>query len=268
MFFRRGRLAQKAHAVLAWLGMALMVVSLAWWQWTSQRETSLSIPPSGTHEPFAVVVIDPGHGGQDSGATVGGIVEKDLTLDIAQRIDRLLQGEGMATVMTRVGDGYVSLAERAALTNRIPDCVMVSIHFNEGNKSASSGIETYYADHQVTSGTPMISWLPFLQRTAVQMPNRESQNLAGCVQEALVSHTQAINRGTKAQQFFVIANVRHPAVLVEGGFLSNKEEIAKLNNPDYREQIAGAISDGIFHYRDLLRARRSALALETRQGTE
>jgi len=174
----------------------------------------------------------------------------------------------MATVMTRVGDSYKSLAERVALTNRILDCIMVSIHFNEGNKSGSSGIETYYADHQITSGTPLISWLPFLQPTAVQLPNPESQNLAGCVQEALVSHTQAINRGTKAQQFFVIANVHHPAVLVEGGFLSNKDETAKLGNPEYREQIAGAISEGIFRYRDLLRQRRSALALGSRQGTE
>jgi N-acetylmuramoyl-L-alanine amidase len=268
MIFRRGRLAQQRLGVLAWVGVWLMVASFIWWQWTSPRQSAVSILAPGSHEPFSVVVIDPGHGGQDSGAMVDGIVEKDLTLDIAQRVDRLLQGQGMATVMTRVGDSYTSLAERAALTNRVPDCIMVSIHFNEGNKTASSGIETYYADHQVTSGIPLVSWLPFLQRTAVQLPNQESQNLAGCIQEALVAHTQAVNRGTKAQQFFVIANVRRPAVLVEGGFLSNKDETAKLNNPDYREQIAGAISEGIFRYRDLLRQRRSALALGATQGTE
>lgn len=268
MFPRRGRLAQKTHGSLAWSGVLLMVASFMWWQWTPPGPSPVSIFSPGTHEPFSVVVIDPGHGGQDSGAIVSGIVEKDLTLDIAQRVDRMLQGQGMATVMTRAGDNYTSLAERAALTNRIPDCILVSIHFNEGNKSVSSGIETYYADHQIASGTPVISWLPFLQRAALQLPNLESQNLAGCVQESLVSHTQAINRGTKAQQFFVIANVRHPAVLVEGGFLSNKEETAKLNNPDYREQLAGAISEGIFRYRDLLRQRRSALALGPTQGTE
>jgi N-acetylmuramoyl-L-alanine amidase len=267
MALRRGRLAQKTHNALAWSGVLLMVASLIWWQSTSPRQAAPILAPAN-HEPFSVVVIDAGHGGQDSGAIVGEIVEKDLTLDIAQRVDHLLQGQGMATVMTRIGDNYASLAERAALTNRVLDCIMVSIHFNEGNKSASSGIETYYADHQITSGTPLVSWLPFLQRTAVQLPNVESQNLAGCVQEALVAHTQAINRGTKAQQFFVIANVRHPAILVEGGFLSNKEETAKLNNPDYREQIAGAISEGIFRYRDFLRQRRSALALGGTQGTE
>jgi N-acetylmuramoyl-L-alanine amidase len=261
MFGRSGRLARTTQALLAWLGVAIMAASFAWWQWTSIRTGTAFIRPPERREPFSVVVLDPGHGGQDSGAIVGDAVEKNLTLDIAQRIDRMLQNEGMATVMTRSGDAYASLAERAALTNRIPDCIMVSIHFNEGNKEVSSGIETYYADHQLTSGGPMISWLPFLQRTSVELPNVESQSLAGFVQEALVTRTKAINRGTKAEQFFVIAHVRHPAVLVEGGFLSNKGEIAKLGDSDYRERLAGAITDGILHYRDALRQRRATLAV-------
>ena len=100
----------------------------------------------------------------------------------------------------------------------------------------------------------MSSWLPFLQRTA-ELPDPESQSLAGFIQEALVSQTQALNRGTKAEQFFVIANVNHPAVLVEGGFLTNKDEVSKLGSPDYREQIANAITDGITRYRDVVRQR-------------
>ena len=268
MFLRSGRWGRTTRNLAAWAGLVLMAISFAWLQWMSERENPASIRSSGRLEPFGVVVLDPGHGGQDSGAIVGGIVEKDLTLDIAQRVDRLLQAQGLATVLTRVGDSYTSLAERAALTNRVPDCIMVSIHFNEGNKAVSSGIETYYADHQITAGGPMVSWLPFLQRAAVQMPNVESQNLAGCVQDSLVTDTQAINRGTKAAQFFVIANVRHPAVLVEGGFLSNKDETAKLANPDYRERIAGAISAGIFRYREALRQRQSTLAVRGVEQTE
>jgi N-acetylmuramoyl-L-alanine amidase len=154
--------------------------------------------------------------------------------------------------MTRVGDSYVSLAERAALTNRIPECIFVSIHFNETNKENSNGVETYYADHQVTPGIAMVSWLPFLQRASTQAPNLESQSLAGLIQESLVTHTQAIDRGTKTAQYFVIANVRHPAVLVEGGFISNKGENAKLvDNEAYRQQLAQAICDGILRYRSL-----------------
>jgi N-acetylmuramoyl-L-alanine amidase len=245
-----------------------MGVSFAWLQWTSKIVESPYARPMSKGEPFTVVVLDPGHGGQDSGAMVGEVAEKDVALDVAQRVDRMLQMQGMATVMTRVGDSYVSLAERVALVNRVPECVLVSIHFNEGNKPVASGVETYYADHQIVSGKPLISWLPFLQRTASYMENAESRSLASFVQDALVAHTQALNRGTKAEQFFVIANVRHPAVLVEGGFLTNKDDVAKLVSDDYRERMAGAISEGILRYRDLLRQRQPALAVSAPDGTE
>ncbi|HAK07494.1 MAG TPA: hypothetical protein DCO65_09580 [Spartobacteria bacterium] len=268
MFGRRPRIRRAMRNTVAWMGLLLMIASFAWMQWISKPEPATSTQRSARHEPFAVVVLDPGHGGQDSGAMCGGMLEKDLTLDVAQRVDRLLQAEGLATVMTRVGDGYVSLAERAALTNRVPQCVLVSIHFNEDNKPVSSGIETYYAEHQIPPGMPIISWLPFLQRTAAQAPDPESQSLAGFIQEALVARTQALNRGTKAQQFFVIANVRHPAVLVEGGFLTNKEDIAKLASADYREQIAAAISEGILRYRDLVKGLQPTLAVSAPGGGE
>lgn len=191
----------------------------------------------------------------------GGVLEKDLTLDVAHRVDRLLESEGIATVMTRLGDTYVSLAERAAFANRVSDCIFISIHFNEDNRPVSTGVETYYAAHQITPGSFMTSWLPFLWRALSESPNLESQSLAGFIQEALVARTQALDRGTKAKQFFVIANVTSPAVLVEGGFLTNKEDNSKLTSEDYREQLAAAISDGILRYRDALKQRRSAVAV-------
>lgn len=255
------------RTLFAWLGLLLMAGSLVWAELTSKPGVaSGSAPGPVSGQPFSVVVLDPGHGGQDSGAMVGNVMEKDLTLDVAQRVDRILQARGLATVLTRVGDSYVSLAERAALTNRTHDCVFVSIHFNEGSKNAktvTSGVETYYADHQITPGAPVISWLPFLQRASSQSPNFESQSLAGFIQDAVVTRTQAVNRGTKAEQFFVIANVQHPAVLVEGGFLSNQEDIAKLGSEEYREQIATAIGDGILRYRDVLKSRQPPLAVGT-----
>lgn len=254
------------RSVLAWFGLLLMTASFIWWQGSADFE--LPVRSTTPDQPFSVVAVDPGHGGQDSGAMCGNVMEKDLTLDIAQRLDRILQIRGLATVLTRVGDSYVSLAERAALTNRVPKCIFVSIHFNEGNKAVSSGVETYYADHQVTSATPLVSWLPFLMRTSTQAPNFESQSLAGFIQESLVTRTQAVNRGTKAGQFFVIANVQHPAVLIEGGFLSNQEDTNKLGNIDYREQIAMAIADGIIRYRDILKQRQAILAVTARRESE
>ena len=217
--------------------------------------------PAAAAGPFAVVVLDPGHGGQDSGAMCAGVLEKDLALDVARRIDRLLDSEGIATLMTRLGDTYVSLTDRAAFANRIRNCIFVSIHFNEDNKPVASGVETYYASHQITTGSSGASWLPFLWRPLSRSPNPESQTLAGFIQDALVARTRAINRGTQPGQFFVIANVTSPAVLIEGGFLTNKEDISKLVSEDYRDQIAAAVADGILRYRDATSQRKQTLAV-------
>ena len=264
MFDQRSRIRQATRTILAFLGACLMIASLVWMQRTprpefAKRSTTAQPPP--TPRPFAVVVLDPGHGGQDSGAMCGGVLEKDLTLDVARRIDRLLEAEGIATQMTRLGDTYISLADRAAFANRVSNCIFVSIHFNEDNRPVSSGVETYYAAHQITGGSFLASWLPFLWRALSESPNSESQSLAGSIQEALVARTRALDRGTKPRQFFVIANVTSPAALVEGGFLTNKEDISKLASENYREEIAAAVADGILRYRNAVKQRQSALAV-------
>lgn len=251
--------------VLALSGLLLMIASFVWMQLRHAAQPvagakSRTTQTTAASKPFAVVVLDPGHGGQDSGAMCGGVLEKDLTLDVARRIDRLLNSEGIATLMTRVGDTYVSLGDRAAFANRATKSIFVSIHFNEDNKPVASGVETYYAAHQITAGSFLASWLPFLWRPLSDSPNPESQNLAGLIQEALVARTRSIDRGTQGRQFFVIANVTSPAVLIEGGFLTNKEDISKLATEDYRGQIAAAVADGILRYRDAASQRKSTLA--------
>ncbi len=89
-----------------------------------------------------MVVLDAGHGGQDSGAMCGTVLEKDLTLDVAQRAEMLLRAAGYATVLTRESDRYLSLAERAAVGNKEDDSLFISIHFNDGARAAASGVET------------------------------------------------------------------------------------------------------------------------------
>jgi len=242
--------------VLAVAGLLLMIASFAWGlhrqaeRPAARAPSRTAQPPAAVPKPFAVVVLDPGHGGQDSGAMCGGVMEKDLTLDVARRIDRLLDSEGIATLMTRLGDTYVSLADRAAFANRVTDCIFVSIHFNEDNKPVATGVETNYAAHQITAGSFLASWLPFLWRALSDSPNPESQRLAGFIQEALVARTRAVDRGTRTSEFFVVTNVTAPAVLIEGGFLTNKEDISRLATEDYRDQIAAAVADGILRYRD------------------
>src|SRR3989442_4502663 len=249
---------------VALAGLLLMIGSFAWIQFRQAetperaRESKTARSPT-TPSPFSLVVLDPGHGGQDSGAMCGGVLEKDLTLDVARRIDRLLNSEGIATLMTRVGDTYVSLADRAAFANRVRKCIFVSIHFNEDNKPVASGVETYYAGNQITAGSFLASWLPFLSRPPSESPKPESQSLAGFIQEALVAQTRSVDRGTQAKQFFVIANVTSPAVLIEGGFLTNKDDVSRLASEDYRDQLAAAVADGILRYRDAVSQRKSAL---------
>src|SRR5213080_2467564 len=263
---------QALRNVLSFAGVLLMIASLVWISFHQEEQQAIRTQSTANRptapKPFAVVVLEPGHGVRGAGAMCNGFLEKDLTLDVARRIDRLLEAEGMATLMTRLGDTYVSLADRAAFANRVRNCIFVSIHFNEDNKPVASGVETYYAAHQITAGSFLASWLPFLWRPLSDSPNPESQNLAGFVQEALVARTRAVDRGTQARQFFVIANVTSPAVLIEGGFLTNKEDISKIASEDYRDQIASAVADGILRYRDAVRQRKATVATTAGESAE
>ncbi|MGB8342392.1 MAG: N-acetylmuramoyl-L-alanine amidase [Chthoniobacterales bacterium] len=237
-----------------WLGLLLLAVSFVWFI----RRPGPMQPAAAPGKPLArpeanfVVVLDPGHGGQDSGAVCGATLEKDLTLDVALRAELLLRAAGFGTVLTRDSDRYVSLAERASLGNREDNSLFISIHFNDSGRAAAFGVETYYALEQ--SARPGVrAWLPFLRRTEAGPLTAQSQTLASCLQAALVARTSAADRGIKAGQFYVIANVRHPAVLVEGGFLTNKSDVTKLGTMEYRQQLAAAIGDGVNRYRSAIR---------------
>jgi N-acetylmuramoyl-L-alanine amidase len=240
-----------------------MLACFVWLQLTATRRSLTRLEPrSQENAPFAMVVIDAGHGGQDSGTIKTGLVEKDLALDVAHRLDRHLKERGFVTLLTRADDTFISLQERARIANIQPASVFVSIHFDEAGRAAATGIETYYAARRVSLPERVVSWLPFLQKAAAEPPDVESQNLAGFIQESVVAQTQAANRGTRQQQFFVVANVRHPAVLVEGGFLTNKDEALKLTNADYREQMAVGIASGIVNYRASLLEQAQPLAVD------
>jgi N-acetylmuramoyl-L-alanine amidase len=247
-----------------WFGLFLWAASFVWFVlMPREKEVAVKQPihRPAFAEPFSIVVFDPGHGGQDSGAICGNILEKDLTLDVGRRAEQLVRAQGLRTVMTRSDDHYVSLGERAAVANRQRNCIFVSIHFNDVKRAAVSGVETYYALPAIVGAPVSWSWLPFGQHMLTEPPNAESQNLASFIQDALVAHTQAVNRGTKPEQFYVLANVWHPAVLVEAGFITNKSDVSKLENEQYRDQIARAISEGIMAYREVVRRDQPTLAL-------
>jgi N-acetylmuramoyl-L-alanine amidase len=260
---------QALRNALAVAGLLLMIASLIWIAFFQHARPGIKRQSKATpSKSFAAVIIDPGHGGRDSGAMCGGVMEKDLTLDVARRVDHLLASDGITTLMTRIGDAYVSLADRAAVANRVKNSIFVSIHFNEGNKPVATGVETYYAAHQISTGSVLASWLPFLSRPPSNAPKPESQSLAGFIQEAVVARTRCVDRGTQAKQFFVIANVTSPAVLIEGGFLTNKDDVSKLASEDYRDQLAAAIADGILRYREAVSQRKTVLAATDPESAE
>ncbi len=193
-----------------------------------------------------MVVLDPGHGGNDGGATSHGLHEKDLTLDVALRIEQMLRSADFPVMLTRRDDTYVSLAERAGIANQIDKSIFVSLHFNQSSEPSAQGVETYYADKKEPPEYAW-TWVGLFVKPEMQ-PLDNGEALASFIQASLVMKVDVVNRGIKSRSLYVVRNVRNAAVLVEGGFISNPLEARLLANADYRQRIAGAIADGIVNY--------------------
>lgn len=192
------------------------------------------------------VVIDPGHGGMDDGARSHGLKEKEVSLDLALRVEKTLKTFGFPTVLTRRDDTYVSLAERAAVANKIENAVFVSIHFNHSRNAAATGVETFYATEKVPPESAW-TWVGFFTKPEDE-PTDNGEDLAGYIQAALVSRTDAENRGIKKRPLYVVRHTRCPAVLVEGGFLNNPLDARLLGNGEYLDRLAKAIAEGVLTF--------------------
>jgi len=200
------------------------------------------------------VVIDPGHGGTDSGAIApdSKVQEKGIVLDIALRVRKHVSATGLEVHMTRDGDQALSLGERAQKSNALKTDIFVSIHANSAGNRAATGIETFIvpaAGFASTSGTVSSRVHPGNTFDAASLV------LGYEVHRKLIAGTGAMDRGIKRARFSVIRNVRCPGILVEAGFLSNATEAGRLNDPAYREHLARAIADGIVAYGALFKPR-------------
>lgn len=219
--------------------------------------------------PLAVrrIVLDAGHGGSDPGATAEGLLEKEITLDIGQRLRKLLEANGFQVVVTRDADRTIALRDRAKLANDSRSDIFVSIHVNAIVKHTESrGIETYYlgatTDASVTqlaaaenrvSGYSVADMRKLLEGVYAGARREESQELAGAVQKRLYSTLRADdpgleNWGVKRAPFLVLVGTEMPAILAEVGCLSNEKESAMLRRPEYRQKIADALFSGIRAY--------------------
>ena len=175
---------------------------------------------------FSRVIIDPGHGGRDPGSRWYGISEKTLTLDVGKRLSAVLQSKGIPTVLTRTGDSTVSLEDRAKKSNQYSNAILVSVHFNAHTNRSIKGIETFY--------------YPGSSR---------GRSLASRIQRELGNRINTVNRGIKAGRMKVLRLSKHPAVLVECSFLSNRWECQRCAASWYRQILAEEIAEGIVSYR-------------------
>ncbi len=202
-------------------------------------------------EPFTTVVIDPGHGGHDKGASSRFGHEKLYTLDVAKRLAPLLRVSGLRTVLTRSIDEFIPLTTRAAIANRTPSSIFVSIHFNSsGNREAAQGVEVFAITPRGAPSTydKELS-LSDLEAQPGNAFDAQSMALATAVHKSLLKRGGQLDRGVKRARFTVLVAARRPSVLIEGGFLSNPKEARYIASTAWRQRLAQAIAAGILAYK-------------------
>jgi N-acetylmuramoyl-L-alanine amidase len=182
------------------------------------------------------VVIDAGHGGHDRGGVPGQrIPEKEMTLEVAQRLKNVLAEAGYRVVMTRENDVFVPLGTRVAIANSYRNAIFVCIHFNSAKRVGADGIETYFY-------------------------GRDSLPLASAVHYFVAGGAPSTNRGVRRRGYYVLRKARVPAVLVECGFLTNPTEAAYILKSSYRQKLAEEIAAGI-RQRSNVRSSTSSTAV-------
>lgn len=200
-------------------------------------------------QPLRTIVLDPGHGGVEHGTqgVNSGRPEKTLTLDLANRLKPLLAAAGLRVVLTRTDDDMVSLADRVEFAQKKHADLFVSVHFNSGG--SATGIETYCLPPGGTASTSTPSERGGEGSLAGNRFDEQNVWLAHNVQRSLTRATGAVDRGVRRARFYVLRDEACPAILIEGGFLSNPVEEKRLLDPAYRDRLAKAIADGILAYR-------------------
>ena len=218
------------------------------------------------------IVIDAGHGGHDPGAQANGIVESELVLDIARRVESLLTGRpGFQVVLTRATNEFIPLEERTAIANREGADLFLSIHANASRRVATRGIETYVlnfatnpeaeavAARENASSSQTMGTLPAILN-AIALNNKldESRELATIVQTNLVRRLRAEDAnvkdlGVKQAPFVVLIGAQMPSVLAEISFITNKADASLLKRDAYRDHIAQAIADAVIKYQASLK---------------
>jgi len=219
------------------------------------------------------IVIDPGHGGHDTG-TIGshGLMEKDLCLDVALRLGRLIEDKlpGAEVVYTRKDDTFIPLEQRTALANDVKADLFISIHANSSHNQTARGVETYYLNFATSeesmevatrenalSQTSLHDLQDIIKKIARNEKIEESKELASEIQDSLTHRLQTVsqsqkNRGVKKAPFVVLIGANMPSVLSEISFISNPNDEKLLRKGDQRQRVADGLYHGIAAYLDNL----------------
>ena len=233
-----------------------------------------TLPPESAGREVNVrrVVIDPGHGGTEVGAVgVGGLTEKEITLSVARQLEAILERrEDIDVILTRETDEFLGLVERTERANREGADIFISLHCNAWSDPTARGVETYFlspaksqwdahvARSENTSAAAAED-LDFILWDLVQnLYIQESATLAEAVQTRLADDLGMLNRGVKQAGFRVLVGAFMPAILVELGFLTNRDDAAKLGDERWQRAAAEALADAIVEFRarmDALRER-------------
>jgi N-acetylmuramoyl-L-alanine amidase len=226
--------------------------------------------PPGASDARALVrvVLDPGHGGKDTGA-VGptGVREKDVTLDVAHRVAPVLASQGLQVVLTRDDDRFVSLEERTARANAFGADLFVSIHCNASETKARRGVETYVLDttrdeiaarvaarENATTQAASAELAALLGSLRMASDAKRSMRFGQLLQRASTTalrarFADALDGGVHTAGFYVLVGARMPSVLFETSYISNPVEETRLGSEDYRQLLADAIINAVKAYR-------------------
>lgn len=205
---------------------------------------------------FTTVVIDAGHGGHDSGAKGLHGVEKTFALKTSLLVAAVLKSKGYKVVLTRSDDTFVTLQGRAAIANKFPNAIFVSIHFNQSEGIAARGIETFALSPPGTTSTIQRWAEPNLGARRGNIHDAANIALATAVHNGVlrrVAITKPVDRGIKRARFSVISGVMIPGILFEGGFVGNPVEGRLVAHPTYQKMLAEGIVAGIENYRRALK---------------
>jgi N-acetylmuramoyl-L-alanine amidase len=212
---------------------------------------------------FKTVVLDPGHGGIDKGAISPYGCEKDFALDVARDLKPLLEAKGLNVKMTRDSDIFVPLELRARIANATKDSVFVSIHFNATDANpAASGFEVFSLTPRGAPSTADDALaLRFMNMEAGSPVDAPSLALSMSVYHSVVGHFSEFDRGIKRARFAVLRLTKIPAILIEGGFLTEQGESREIAQSAWRAKLAQAIATGLLNYKGLVDNRTRPMNL-------